>query len=256
MHVPSSRVDALFTTRLSPTIQFYSSAISLAPRNIGLNSNSSGGGGNYSNSNGNGYNNNNNYNGLGLMAGPTNLQMTLMRDTGKWCTEYSYSADDSLWGFRFLHNFGVGGVNGAGAGKEGNGVCNGIGNPSIANPSVNPSEVANANNLNLNRNPNSTSPSSTNTTESKNTKTDVNPLSDSPLGLNSSRGNQYGSTSSSSYVEQQERQDGNHGDGDAESNTDTAVGGGLKGRFSAGAELFFSAAEKSAGREYSLYSRR
>lgn len=37
---------------------------------------------------------------------PTNLQVLLQRDTGKWSTECSYSLDDALWGFRFLHNFG------------------------------------------------------------------------------------------------------------------------------------------------------
>lgn len=37
--------------------------------------------------------------------GSTNLQFTLQRDTGRWFTEYSYSVDDALWGFRVLHNF-------------------------------------------------------------------------------------------------------------------------------------------------------
>lgn len=95
MHVPTSRLDALFTTRLSPTWQFFATAISLAPKTFPSSSSISDL--NHPTSN-------------GLIAGPTNLQMTLQRDTGKWCTEYSYSADDSLWGFRFLHNFGFGGT--------------------------------------------------------------------------------------------------------------------------------------------------
>jgi hypothetical protein len=32
--------------------------------------------------------------------------LSLQHDTGRWCTEYSYSADDGLWGARVLHNFG------------------------------------------------------------------------------------------------------------------------------------------------------
>ncbi|SJX61499.1 related to MDM10-mitochondrial morphology and inheritance component [Sporisorium reilianum f. sp. reilianum] len=39
--------------------------------------------------------------------GSTNLQLTLQRDTGRWFTEYSYSVDDALWGLRVLHNFGA-----------------------------------------------------------------------------------------------------------------------------------------------------
>jgi mitochondrial distribution and morphology protein 10 len=31
---------------------------------------------------------------------------SLQHDVGKWCTEYSWSAEDSMWGVRVLHNFG------------------------------------------------------------------------------------------------------------------------------------------------------
>jgi len=31
---------------------------------------------------------------------------TLQHDTGRWCTEYTYSAEDSMLGVRLLHNFG------------------------------------------------------------------------------------------------------------------------------------------------------
>jgi distribution and morphology protein 10 len=32
--------------------------------------------------------------------------LSLQHDTGKWCTEYTWSAEDSMWGMRVLHNFG------------------------------------------------------------------------------------------------------------------------------------------------------
>jgi mitochondrial distribution and morphology protein 10 len=31
---------------------------------------------------------------------------SLQHDTGRWCTEYTYSAEDSMLGIRMLHNFG------------------------------------------------------------------------------------------------------------------------------------------------------
>lgn len=40
----------------------------------------------------------------------SNLIVNLQHDIGKWCTEYTYSADDSMWGVRVLHNFGKLGV--------------------------------------------------------------------------------------------------------------------------------------------------
>jgi distribution and morphology protein 10 len=32
--------------------------------------------------------------------------LSLQHDTGRWCTEYTYSAEDSMVGIRMLHNFG------------------------------------------------------------------------------------------------------------------------------------------------------
>lgn len=32
--------------------------------------------------------------------------INLQHDVGKWCTEYSWSAEDEMWGIKFLHNFG------------------------------------------------------------------------------------------------------------------------------------------------------
>jgi len=31
---------------------------------------------------------------------------SLQHDVGKWCSEYTYSAEDGMWGVRVLHNFG------------------------------------------------------------------------------------------------------------------------------------------------------
>ena len=34
------------------------------------------------------------------------MMVSLQHDTGRWCTEYTYSAEDGMWGVRCLHNFG------------------------------------------------------------------------------------------------------------------------------------------------------
>jgi len=43
--------------------------------------------------------------GAGL-SGANNVMMLLQHDTGRWSTEYTWSADDGMWGARVLHNFG------------------------------------------------------------------------------------------------------------------------------------------------------
>ncbi|CAK5275751.1 unnamed protein product [Mycena citricolor] len=79
-YLPTGRLDALYSTRLSPTVQALVAAISHPPSNINSpaprNSNVS------------------------------NLIVNIQHDVGKWCTEYTWSADDSMWGVRVLHNFG------------------------------------------------------------------------------------------------------------------------------------------------------
>lgn len=191
MHVPTSRLDALFTTRLSPTWQFFATAISLAPKTFPSSSSTS---------------ELNHSTSSGLIAGPTNLQMTLQRDTGKWCTEYSYSADDSLWGFRFLHNFGSGG-------KENS--------PSFhKDQAVNETLGIKENNILV-----------------SNEESSLESESMSSLNGNAN-------ITKSEKLERVDDQISSSLDSDH-----TTVGGGLRGRFSAGAEMFFSAAEKSAGRE-------
>jgi distribution and morphology protein 10 len=36
----------------------------------------------------------------------SNIMVNLQHDVGKWCTEYTWSAEDGMWGVRVLHNFG------------------------------------------------------------------------------------------------------------------------------------------------------
>ncbi|PWN35746.1 uncharacterized protein FA14DRAFT_145717 [Meira miltonrushii] len=169
VHIPSARVDALVATRLSPTWQLLATAISMPPRNpLGLSSQSS-----YASTTEKA-NTDSVATAPAIAAGPppgsTNLHFNLQRDTGRWFTEYSYSVDDGLLGFRVLHN---------------------LGHIELAENS-------------------------------------------SGTGVNGSL--------SPSDQEQNRRQRV-----DEESGLENAVGGGLQGRFSVGAELFFSPLEKSAG---------
>ncbi|EPQ59366.1 mitochondrial distribution and morphology protein 10 [Gloeophyllum trabeum ATCC 11539] len=72
-YIPTGRLDALYSARLSGTMQGMIAAIS-DPRPLPL--------------------------------GASNLMLSLQHDTGRTCTEYTWSADDSMWGVRFLYNFG------------------------------------------------------------------------------------------------------------------------------------------------------
>jgi distribution and morphology protein 10 len=103
----------------------------------------------------------------------------LQHDTGRWCTEYTYSAEDSMLGIRLLHNFG---------------------------------KLA----------PTSTSPS--------------------------------GSTAAA-IVDESERSATSRGGTKKRIDEEDAMEGGLKGRISAGAEIYFSAKEKSAGGPSPLHHR-
>ena len=138
-YLPTGRLDALYSTRLSPTVQALVAAISdprskLAGDRRSRSDNSS------------------------------NVMLSLQHDIGKWCTEYTWSADDSMWGVRVLHNFGKQKV-----------------------------------------------------------------VADAPIDETAQMS---GSPTRVRRVDEEE-----------------AIGGGLKGRFSAGAEFYFSAKEKSAGGE-------
>ncbi|KAJ7117402.1 mitochondrial distribution and morphology protein 10 [Mycena crocata] len=84
-YLPSGRLDALYSTRLTPTLQALVAAISHPPSNLPSDMGSRGG-------------------------NVSNLIVNLQHDVGKWCTEYTWSADDSMWGVRVLHNFGKLGI--------------------------------------------------------------------------------------------------------------------------------------------------
>ncbi|KAJ7638622.1 mitochondrial distribution and morphology protein 10 [Roridomyces roridus] len=79
-YLPTGRLDALYSARITPTLQALVAAISHPPSSL---TDPSGRGKNVS-----------------------NLMVNLQHDIGKWCTEYTWSADDSMWGVRVLHNFG------------------------------------------------------------------------------------------------------------------------------------------------------
>lgn len=82
LYIPTGRLDALYSTRISATLQGLVAAIS-DPR------------ADYSHSRG-----------LRTGASPSNIMFSLQHDTGRWCTEYTYSAEDSMVGVRTLYNFG------------------------------------------------------------------------------------------------------------------------------------------------------
>ncbi|EIW82194.1 hypothetical protein CONPUDRAFT_164829 [Coniophora puteana RWD-64-598 SS2] len=74
LYLPTGRLDALYSARLTPTLQALIAAIS-DPRNP-------------------------------QKSGSSNLMFSLQHDVGKWCSEWTYSAEDGMWGARVLHNFG------------------------------------------------------------------------------------------------------------------------------------------------------
>ncbi|KAG5650026.1 Mitochondrial distribution and morphology protein 10 [Sphagnurus paluster] len=80
-YLPTGRLDALYSTRLSPTVQALVAAISDPPSNVPAEMRGRGG-------------------------DVSNIMLNLQHDVGKWSTEYTWSAEDSMWGVRVLHNFG------------------------------------------------------------------------------------------------------------------------------------------------------
>ncbi|KAF8162544.1 mitochondrial distribution and morphology protein 10 [Pholiota molesta] len=74
--LPTGRLDALYSTRLTPTLQASVSAISDPPSL------------------------------RGQKGDMSNVMVNLQHDVGKWCSEYTWSAEDEMWGVRVLHNFG------------------------------------------------------------------------------------------------------------------------------------------------------
>ncbi|KAF8803879.1 mitochondrial distribution and morphology protein 10 [Phlegmacium glaucopus] len=80
-YLPTGRLDALYSTRLTPTIQALVAAISDPRSNVSPEF-------------------------RGRNADPSNLMINVQHDIGKWCTEYTWSAEDGMLGVRVLHNFG------------------------------------------------------------------------------------------------------------------------------------------------------
>lgn len=84
-YLPTGRLDALYSTRISPTLQALVAAISDPPSNVPAEL-------------------------RGRSGDVSNIMLNLQNDVGKWCTEYTWSAEDGMWGVRVLHNFGRLGV--------------------------------------------------------------------------------------------------------------------------------------------------
>lgn len=200
IHAPSSRLDVLYTTRISPAWNFILTACSFPPRpppvavafppatanaSPAVNADAPA-----------------SYQPQGPTSpGATNLQLILQNDTGKWFNEFSYSADDALWGFRTMHHFGA--------------SSRSLGDSLLASRSSSKGQAGPSQ-----QGPNDALAPSTSPVSSPFTAPSFPHL--------------YGPASSISNLRNDDE-------------LSAEAGGGLKGRFSAGAELFFSAAEKSAG---------
>jgi len=87
MYIPSGRLDALYAMRISPTLQGIVAAISEPPSHTPVSSTSR-------------------VHNAQTECGLSNLMLSLQHDTGRWCTEYTWSADDGMLGLRLLRNFG------------------------------------------------------------------------------------------------------------------------------------------------------
>jgi mitochondrial distribution and morphology protein 10 len=82
LYIPTGRLDALYSTRLGATLQALIAAISAPPLNA------------HPDYHGN------------RTGSISNIVFSLQHDVGKWCTEYTYSAEDGMCGIKLLHNFG------------------------------------------------------------------------------------------------------------------------------------------------------
>lgn len=83
LYIPTGRVDAVYTARLSPGVQALAAAIS-DPRSNSFSAERT----------------------RGSNIPTSNIMLSLQHDTGRTCTEYSWSAEDGMFGVRLLHNFG------------------------------------------------------------------------------------------------------------------------------------------------------
>ncbi|KAI0747436.1 mitochondrial distribution and morphology protein 10 [Irpex lacteus] len=82
IYVPTGRLEALYSTRVSPTWQASIAAISDPRYSLQTLEKARGG------------------------SSPSNMLFRLQHSTGKWCSEYTWSAEDQMWGVQCMHNFG------------------------------------------------------------------------------------------------------------------------------------------------------
>ncbi|KZS97643.1 mitochondrial distribution and morphology protein 10 [Sistotremastrum niveocremeum HHB9708] len=87
LHISNGRLDALYSKRISPTLQTVIAAISdpVSKRSRPSLTGDKG---------------------RPDAGGVNNMMVSLQHDVGKWCSEYTWSADDGMLGVRVLHNFG------------------------------------------------------------------------------------------------------------------------------------------------------
>lgn len=100
VHLPSLHLSGLATTRLTPTLQAHLAFLSQpAPPSSRPTSPSSGTHSRQPSADGAPAP-------AANVPAPSNLLLSLQHDTGKYSAEYTYSAQDGMFGFRGLYNFG------------------------------------------------------------------------------------------------------------------------------------------------------
>lgn len=84
LYIPTGRLDALYSTRLGTSWQVVAAAISERNQQTAQRAR----------------------NRRPDTVDHSNLLFNLQHDRGRWCSEYTWSAVDGLWGARMLYNFG------------------------------------------------------------------------------------------------------------------------------------------------------
>lgn len=111
LHLPSLHLSALASTKLSPSIQaslaFIHSPGALFMGDGGSSSTTTGNTNAPSSTGGGSGNTSSSSSPPASPSPPGNLLLSLQQDTGRWATEYSYSAKDGMVGLRGLWNFGL-----------------------------------------------------------------------------------------------------------------------------------------------------
>jgi distribution and morphology protein 10 len=84
LYIPTGRLDALYSTRLGSSWQVVVAAISERAQQATQRTKSR----------------------RPESVDQSNVLFNLQHDRGRWCSEYTWSAVDGLWGARMLYNFG------------------------------------------------------------------------------------------------------------------------------------------------------